>query len=120
MGGHAIQGDIVSDVMDFAVKRLPGIRIKHRVKQNWIKMYNKAGSVLRLEMVINDPTAFKMRKKVCRHGKHVMEWVDMRKGVAYMFRYREVSLAAQRPLPGCSGVSGRSHRCDSNFGSHHH
>jgi hypothetical protein len=27
------QGDIVSDVMDFAVKRLPGIRIKHRVKQ---------------------------------------------------------------------------------------
>ena len=23
-----------------------------------------------------------------------MEWVDMRKGVAYMFRYREVSLAA--------------------------
>jgi hypothetical protein len=88
------QGDIVSDVMDFAVKRLPGIRIKHRVKQNWIKMYNKAGSVLRLEMVINDPTAFKMRKKVCRNGKHVMEWVDMRKGVAYMFRYREVSLAA--------------------------
>ena len=68
------QGDIVSDVMDFAVKRLPGIRIKHRVKQNWIKMYNKAGSVLRLEMVINDPTAFKMRKKVCRNGKHVMEW----------------------------------------------
>src|SRR5437867_8921224 len=37
-------------------------------------MYNKAGSVLRLEMVINDPTAFKMRKKVCRNGKHVMEW----------------------------------------------
>jgi len=29
-----------------------------------------------------------------RHGKDVMEWVDMRKGVAYMFRYREVSLAA--------------------------
>ena len=57
-------------------------------------MYNKAGSVLRLEMVINDPTEFKMRKKVCRNGKHLMEWVDMRKGVAYMFRYREVSLAA--------------------------
>jgi hypothetical protein len=45
-------------------------------------------------MVINDPTEFKMRKKVCRKGKNVMEWVDMRKGVAYMFPYQEVSLAA--------------------------
>jgi len=88
------QGDIVSDLTDFAFKRLPGIRIKHRVKQNWLKMYNKAGSVLRLEMVINDPTEFKIRKKVWRNGNNVMEWVDMRKGVAYMFRYREVSLAA--------------------------
>jgi hypothetical protein len=88
------QGDIVSYLGDFAAKRLPGIRIKHRVKQNWIKMYNKAGSVLRLEMVINDPTEFKIRKKVRRNNRNVMEWVDMRKGVAYMFRYREVSLAA--------------------------
>jgi len=29
-----------------------------------------------------------------RKGKKVMRWVDMRKGVAYLFRYREVSLAA--------------------------
>src|SRR5262249_41892408 len=35
------QGDVVSDLMDFAFKRLPGIRLKHRVKQNWLKMYNK-------------------------------------------------------------------------------
>jgi hypothetical protein len=88
------QGDVVSDLMDFSIKRLPGIRIKHRVKQNWLKMYNKAGSVLRLEMVINDPTEFKIRKRVWRNGHNVMEWVDMRKGVAYLFRYREVSLAA--------------------------
>jgi DNA primase len=31
---------MVSYLGDFAIKRLPGIRIKHRVKQNWIKMYN--------------------------------------------------------------------------------
>jgi len=35
-----------------AFKWIPGARIKHRVKQNWLKMYDKAGSVLRLEMVI--------------------------------------------------------------------
>ena len=33
--------------------RLPGIRVTHRVKMNWIKMVDKAGSVLRVETVIN-------------------------------------------------------------------
>jgi len=88
------EGEVVSDVCDLAFKRIPGARIKHRVKQNWLKMYDKAGSVLRVEMVINEPEGFKVRKQVVRKGKKSMEWVDMRKGVAWLFRYREVSLAA--------------------------
>lgn len=88
------EGEIVSDRSDLAFKRIPGARIKHRVKQNWLKMYDKAGSVLRLEMVINEPEGFTVRKPVMRKGKKVMRWVDMRKGVAYLFRYRDVSLAA--------------------------
>jgi hypothetical protein len=48
------EGEIVSDVCDLSFKRIPGARIKHRVKQNWLKMYDKAGSILRLEMVINN------------------------------------------------------------------
>ena len=82
------EGEIVSDSSDLSFKRIPGARIKHRVKQNWLKMYNKAGSVLRLEMVINEPEGFTVRKQVMRKGKKVMRWVDMRKGVAYLFRYR--------------------------------
>ncbi len=57
-------------------------------------MYNKAGSILRREMVINEPEGFTVRRQVIRKGKKVMRWVDMRKGVAYLFRYRDVSLAA--------------------------
>ena len=57
-------------------------------------MYDKAGSVLRLEMVINDPEGFTVRKEVTRKGKRVFKWVDMLKGVAYLFRYKDVSLAA--------------------------
>jgi hypothetical protein len=49
------EGEIVTDVCDLSFKRIPGSRIKHRVKQNWLKMIDKAGSVLRLEMVINKP-----------------------------------------------------------------
>ena len=61
---------------------------------NWIKMYDKAGSVLRVETVINQPEAFKVRKRVRRKGRRVTQWVPMRKGVANLFRYRDVSLAA--------------------------
>lgn len=88
------RGEVVSDITDHFKKRLPGTRIKHRAKMNWIKMYDKAGSVLRVETVINEPDAFKVRKRVRREGRQVTEWVPMRKGVANLFRYRDVSLAA--------------------------
>ena len=89
------EGEIVSDVCDLSFKRIPGSRIKHRVKQNWLKMYDKAGSVLRLEMVINEPEGFTVRKQVTRKGKKVMRWGRHAKGSgAYLFRYREVCLAA--------------------------
>ena len=37
-----LQGQIITDVLDLAHKRIPGVRVKHRVKENWIKMYDKA------------------------------------------------------------------------------
>jgi hypothetical protein len=88
------RGEIISDLTDLTRFRLPGVRIKHRVKENWIKMYDKAGIVLRVETVINNPTEFKVRKSVRRGARRVMEWVPMRKGVAYLFRYRDVALSA--------------------------
>ena len=92
--GHFL-GEIISDMKDGGGhRRIPGARIKHRVKENWLKMYDKDGSVLRVEMVINNPEEFKVRKKVSRKNKRVLEWVSMRKGVAYLFRYREVSQQA--------------------------
>ena len=92
--GHFL-GEIITDMKDGGWrKRIPGARIKHRVKENWLKMYDKAGLALRIEMVINNPEEFKVRKKVMRKNKHVMEWVPMRKGVAYLFRYRDVSRKA--------------------------
>ena len=90
-------GEIVSDMKAGGWRRrIPGARIKHRVKENWLKMYDKAGSVLRVEMVINNPEEFKVRKRVSRKGKEVMEWVPMRKSVAYLFRYQEVSQRANQ------------------------
>jgi hypothetical protein len=84
----------VSDLSSFVCRRTGGSRIEHRVKENWLKMYDKSGLVLRVETIINNPEEFRVRKKVTRDGRRQTEWVAMRKGVAWLFRYREVSLMA--------------------------
>jgi hypothetical protein len=38
------------------LRRWPGARIKHRVKNNWLRMYDEFGWVLRIETVINFQT----------------------------------------------------------------
>jgi hypothetical protein len=50
----------------------------------------------RVEMDINDAEAFKVRRQVIRGGEPVTQWVPMRKGVANLFRYRDVSMTANR------------------------
>ncbi|MEO6624655.1 MAG: hypothetical protein ABIN37_07475 [Burkholderiaceae bacterium] len=92
------RGEVVSDLSSLVCRRVGGSRIKHRVKQNWLKMVDKAGLVLRIETVINNPEEFRVRKQVLRDGKQRAEWVQLPNlggwGVAYLFRYREVSLQA--------------------------
>jgi hypothetical protein len=72
------QGDLVTDQLDFSrlPRRLPGRRVKHRMKRNWIRMYNQDGSVLRVETVINQPDEFRIRRRVRRNRRHVMAWVS--------------------------------------------
>ena len=43
---------------------------------------------------INNPNEFRVRKSVRRRGRPTTEWVPMRKGVAYLFRYRDISHSA--------------------------
>lgn len=38
-----LQGVVVSDLCGLACRRVGGSRIKHRVRQNWLKMDNRAG-----------------------------------------------------------------------------
>jgi len=57
-------------------------------------MYDKAGVVLRVETVINNPEDFRVRRTMRRKGEPKTLWVPMRKGVAYLFRYRDVFCSA--------------------------
>lgn len=86
----AFSGEIVSDIK----KRPSGVRIKHRMKENSIKMYDKY-NVLRVETTINNPREFKVFKKSTEEGKPD-KWVPMGKSISNLYRYAEVSKAASR------------------------
>lgn len=86
------QGEAVSDYR----KRPTGWRIKFKMKSNSIKMYDKF-SCLRVEMTINDPREFKVYKDVHhRDGTVSRRWVPMGKSISNLYRYAEVSKAANR------------------------
>lgn len=69
------KGEVVTDLL----QREEGIRIKHRVQSNSIKMYNKQGSVLRVETTLNDVSELKSPR---RQEDGSVKWMRMRKGVA--------------------------------------
>lgn len=75
-------------------KRVEGVRVKHWVEENSIKIYDKAGSILRVETTINNPYRFKVRRRITRKGETKMRWVSMRKGVVDIRRRVEVSRGA--------------------------
>jgi len=85
-----LQGEVVTDMK----ARPEGVRIKHRLKQNSIKMYDKQGSVLRIETTINDPADFKQYRTPEGKPDAAMGWHCMRKGIADLHRRAEVSQAA--------------------------
>jgi hypothetical protein len=84
-------GEVVSDVRE-KPEKYDGVRIKHRVNRNSVKMYDKAGSVLRVETTLNDMRDLQAPRVV--NGRRVYK--RMRKGVADMPRRAQVSAASNR------------------------
>src|SRR5271165_4037304 len=77
--------------------REPGACIKHFMKRNWLKMYDKLGLLLRVETVIHQPGEFKVFRK-CQHrdGSTSMGWFAMCKGVGNLRHYQHHALACNR------------------------
>ena len=93
--GRRIQPTRYNGEVRTTLKHRPeGVRIKHWVEENSIKMYDKQGSVLRIETTINNARRFKVRRPTTRNGEACLGWVPLRKGVADMTRRVEISRAA--------------------------
>jgi hypothetical protein len=85
-----LEAEVVSNVR----RRAEGVRIKHRVGENSVKMYDQQGSVLRVETTINDVADFKTFRAPENKPNAAPGWQRMRKGVADLHRRAEVSQAA--------------------------
>ena len=81
-------------VSDVKVRR-EGVRIKHRLGANSLKLYDKAytslGAVLRPEITLNDPEQFRVFRPKTGDEQGPLEWRPLRAGVADLHRRAEVS-----------------------------
>jgi hypothetical protein len=93
--GRKYRGTFQGEVKTYWHRREPGAAVKHWMKRNAIKMYDKDGLVLRIETVINDPREFRVhRARHKQNGSTQVGWFPMSKGVANLYRYADVSQKA--------------------------
>jgi hypothetical protein len=83
-------GEVTSDY-----KRRPeGVRLKHSVDGNSIKIYDKQSSVLRVETTINRAEELKVYRSKETEPNGPKAWRELRRGVADLPRRAQVSRAA--------------------------
>lgn len=87
----ALPKKIAGDLRGDRRRRHEGICVKHRKGSNSVKIYNKAGNVLRTETTINDTRAFKVFRRPDDDANRLPCWLSMRKGVADLERRARLS-----------------------------
>ena len=89
--GKRVHGNFTGEVVSDMCQRPEGIRVKHRVKANSVKMYDKGGgSVLRIETTINDPSDFKVFRPLEGNPAGEKAWRPLVRGIANMSRLAAV------------------------------
>ena len=103
----ALKSNFTGEVTSSFRQRPEGIRVKHAVSGNSVKVYDKQGSILRVETTILHPEQFRVyRPKESDEGGE-KQWRRLRRGVADLWRRAEVSDGAnQRYLTALASVTG--------------
>ncbi|HEY6154496.1 MAG TPA: hypothetical protein VIW07_12220 [Candidatus Udaeobacter sp.] len=88
---HALQTGPITT----SLKRFPDcVRVRHAVKGNSVKLYNKEETLLRVETTIHHPKEFKVYRAAEGGTPKTKSWRPMRKGVADMKARAVVSQAS--------------------------
>jgi hypothetical protein len=96
-----LKAEIVSEL----IQRPEGIRVRHRRNSNSVKMYDKQGSVFRVETTIQDARDLKVYRPKEGDPQGAKSWRPLRKGVADLHRRAQLSQQAnERYLEALSEV----------------
>lgn len=82
-------GEVTSDFKD----REEGVRIKHHLEDNSLKLYDKEGSVLRPEVTLQDASGFKVFRPKEGDPAGPRAWRKLRRGIADLHRRAQISQA---------------------------
>jgi hypothetical protein len=104
--GRRTNSRFAGQVNTQAKRWIEGIRVKHRVEENSLKMYDKQGSVLRIETTIINPNRFRVYRQVTGNGELTLAWVPLRKGIMDIARRAEIGRAANERYLEALGVVG--------------
>jgi hypothetical protein len=97
-------GNFTGELLTSFKDRYEGVRVKHWVEGNSIKMYDKFGN-LRVETTIAEPGGFKVYRPLSDDPNGKLAWRPLRKGIADLHRRAQVSQGAnERYLDALSTV----------------
>jgi hypothetical protein len=89
-----VHGNHQGEVLSTLKHRPEGLRLKHQANGNSIKLYDKQGSVLRVETTLNRPHQFRVYRASERDPEGRKRWQVLRKSVGDLHRRAEICEAA--------------------------
>jgi hypothetical protein len=92
--GHGAPSRFCGELSSNLKHRPEGLCLRHRANGNSIKVYDKQGSVLRVETTIVHPEHFKVYRPAAGDPEQKLTWQRLRKSVADLYRRAEVSRGA--------------------------
>ncbi len=106
LGRAAPQMFRAGEVKTTLKNRPEGIRLRHTLNGNSLKVYNKEGSILRVETTIVNAEQFRVYRP---DSEGQLKWQGLRRGVADLWRRGQVSQAANnRYLEALASVTGKT------------
>jgi len=89
-----VHGNHHGEILSSLKARPEGLRLKHQANGNSIKLYDKQGSVLRVETTLNRPHPFRVYRASERDPEGKKRWQVLRKGVGDLHRRAQICEAA--------------------------
>ena len=107
--GRACPNGFRGEVTSTLKHRPEGVRLRHSVNGNSLKIYDKQGSVLRVETTVVNPREFRVYRPAQGDREQRLQWQRLRYGVADLYRRAQISHAANaRYLAALASVSGKT------------